>query len=372
MEHYVPTLSQPTARWLRFLGLLAVLVAAGWLVHRLSNVLTPIAIALALAYIVNPLIHWLERRGAQRLLSVTVIFVLVIGGLLAVLTVLTYMAAVQLLALARNMPAYFTQAHEWLSTNQPDLMRQLGDREQLAALAGKYGQDFAAHLSSVAAWIFGGAASWIVLIVLVPTYTFFFLWKFDRIVQVCRDLLPGAYRPTVVRVVGMIDKSMSEFFRGRLIVCAIYGLLIGLGWMIVGTPYSLPLGVLAGALNLVPALSILVLPPALICSFVEAVGQHGGWVWPVTYTAAVYVAAQAVESFILAPYVIGQTSGLHPITTVVVLFIGGELGGVLGLLLSIPIASTLKSLTIEFVMPELRRLATEPPRERPASPPPPS
>jgi predicted PurR-regulated permease PerM len=67
----------------------------------------------------------------------------------------------------------------------------------------------------------------------------------------------------------------------------------------------------------------------------------------------------------------GQTSGLHPVTTIIVLFIGGELAGVLGLLLAIPVASTLKSLAVELVMPELRRLAAEPPRGTVPAPPPP-
>ena len=125
---------------------------------------------------------------------------------------------------------------------------------------------------------------------------------------------------------------------------------------------------LAGALNLVPALSFLALPPALLCAFVDALHTSGGWVWPVTYTAAVYIGAQAVESFILAPYVLGQTSGLHPVTTVVVLFMGAELAGILGLLLAIPVASTLKSLAVEVLLPEFRRLAAEPPSETPPGP----
>lgn len=372
MEKYVPPLSPPARRWARFLALLTAIALLCWLVQRLSGVLTPIAIALALAYIVNPLIHWLERRGMRRLVSVSIVFVLVIGGLVTVLTVLAYLGAVQLVALSRNLPSYFTQAQEWLNANQPELMSKLGDREQLTELASRYGKDLAARVSGAAAWMFSGAAHWLLLVVLVPTYTFFFLWKFDRILATVRTHLPGVYRATIERVVGTIDRSMSEFFRGRLIICAVYGLLIGLGWMIVGTPYSLPLGLLAGVMNLVPALGVLALPPALICAFVEAVQQGEGWMWPVTYTAAVFIVAQAIESGILAPYVMGQTSGLHPITTLIALLIGGELGGILGLLLAIPVASTLKSLMAEFVMPEMRRLAAEPPRDRPAAPPSPT
>jgi predicted PurR-regulated permease PerM len=101
----------------------------------------------------------------------------------------------------------------------------------------------------------------------------------------------------------------------------------------------------------------LALPPALLLTYFNAAGAGENWVVAVTLVLIVYLAVQAVESFILTPTIQAKAAGLHPITTVIVLLIGGELAGLLGMLLAIPIASTLKSLATEYLLPELRRLA---------------
>ena len=125
----------------------------------------------------------------------------------------------------------------------------------------------------------------------------------------------------------------------------------------VGIPYSLPLGALAGRLNLVPFMSLLALPPALVLSYLEAAQNDTNWVLPVLLAMGVYMAVQALESFVLTPCIEARSSGLHPITTVVALLIGATWAGLLGMLLAIPIASTLKVFAVEYVLPEIRRLA---------------
>ncbi len=360
MNPYVPELSPPAARWARFFAILAALLLLGWLAHRLRSVLTPLAVGFAIAYILNPVIVSLERRRLPRLAATSMTFVLIGGSAIVALGLLTYLGTVQLIALAGNAPGYVAGAQDWLRQHYPDLLSRIGDPHQMTTLAKEHGQSVAAQLGAWTAAAFGGAAQWLSFGLLVPLYGFFFLWKFDAIIAVVRNHLPAAYRPVIERVAATADRSIAEFFRGRLIICAVYGALIGVGWLIVGTPYSLPLGLLAALTNLVPGLSVLALPPALLLTYFDAAHSGVAWVWPVAYCAAVYFAAQAVESFLLAPYVMGQSSGLHPITTVVVLLIGAELAGLLGVLLAIPAAGTLKSLAGEFLMPEIRRLAAQP------------
>lgn len=360
MNPYIPELSPPAARWARFLALLAALLLLGWLAHRLRSVLTPLAAGFAIAYVLNPVIARLERRRLPRLAATSMAFVLIGGSALVALGLLAYLGTVQLISLAGNVPGYLASAEDWLRQRYPTLVSRIGDPQQVMALAKEHGQTVAAQAGAWAAAAFGNAAQWLSFGLLVPLYGFFFLWKFDAIIAAVRSHLPAAYRPVIERVAATADRSIAEFFRGRLIICAVYGALIGVGWLLVGTPYSLPLGLLAALTNLVPGLSVLALPPALLLTYLDAVHSGVAWVWPIAYCAGVYFAAQAVESFLLAPYVMGHSSGLHPITTVVVLLIGAELAGLLGVLLAIPAASTLKSLATEFLMPEIRRLAAQP------------
>lgn len=173
--------------------------------------------------------------------------------------------------------------------------------------------------------------------------------------------MPADYRDVTVRIVGTIDRAMAEFFRGRVVISLLVGVLTGVGWMWAGVPYGFLLGMLAGILNLVPFISILVLPPALIMRYLAAQAADEPWVMGVLFVVAVFLFVQALESFVFTPIVHGQSTGLHAITTVVALLIGAEMAGLLGMLLAIPVASTIKSLAMEYLMPEIRRLAGLPP-----------
>ncbi|MFQ5806377.1 MAG: AI-2E family transporter [Phycisphaerae bacterium] len=399
MDRYLPRLSESGRRWARFFGLLAAVALLVWIALVLRQVLTPIVAALALAYILNPLVTLLEQNyRIRRVISIS-------AGLALLLIVgISLLAAgtAQVVQLAGNIPGYASQTFEWLDETIPGLFSTTDKhsaagtrpgaaeeadepsapattfpsaergpdrpssaqelarthRDQLTQLVKDYGLTAGRSVIGYIARIVSNAFYWLSLTVLLPIYTFFFLLHFNEIVRTIRDHLPSGYRPTIVRVASTIDGAVSTFFRGRLLVCLAVGTLTGIGWLIVGVPYNLALGALAGVLNLVPFMSVLALPPALILTYLDAADAGGNWVVAVTLVVGVYLAVQALESFVLTPVIEARASGLHPITTVIALLIGGQLAGLLGMLLAIPITSTLKSLVAEYALPEIRRLAT--------------
>ena len=397
MDRYLPKLSERQKRWARFAGLLLGVVLLGWVGAVLREVLTPIVAALALAYILNPAVTWLEkRRDIRRATSICV------GLALLVLTggVLLFAGTVQIVQLAGELPSYTAETIEWLDTTIPGLFATpegepseavttsapssqpapvpsgFGNRQQLLTLATSHGLAIGRALISHIATMLSDAFYWLSLVVLLPLYTFFFLLHFNDIVTTIHDHLPAAYRPTIVRVVTTIDRSISNFFRGRLLVCAAIGALNGIGWLSLGwfgitVPYNLALGALSGLLSLVPFMSVLALPPALFLTYFETTAAGGNWVVATTAVVGVYMVVQAIESFVLTPTIEAKAAGLHPVTTVIVLMIGGQFAGLLGMLLAIPITSTLKSLGIEYVLPEVKRLAKESAETEPAAEPPP-
>lgn len=371
MERYLPPLSEKATRWLRFAGLVAALLLLAWVALDLRPVLTPIVVALAIAYILNPIISVLERRGVRRLYAV--------AGLYAVGTVLALAVGVylivtmieQIVQLRESIDDYVQAARQWLEARsalatQPATTQSGGDSHidwwsTIGPLVREHGMTLANSTLAVFTGVFSSALTWITLFVLIPMYTFFFLWKFNDIVRTIHDHLPTASRDLIVHLVTTIERATANFFRGRLIVCLIVGLTTGIGWTLVGIPYSLPLGALAGTLNLVPFMSLLALPPALVLSYLDAAQNDTNWVLPVLLAMGVYMAVQALESFVLTPCIEARSSGLHPITTVVALLIGATWAGLLGMLLAIPIASTLKVFAAEYVLPEIRRLAAASP-----------
>ena len=232
------------------------------------------------------------------------------------------------------------------------------DLSVLIEFAKEQGSAIAQRALAWTAAIYENLMFWITAALLFPVCLFYFLWNYDHIIEVARAHLPEDTRDVVVKIVCTIDRSMAEFFRGRLIICAAVGALTALGWVACpGVANGLPFGILVGVLNLVPFLAFLGLPPVLILTYVERTGASEDWIMPIVLALAVFLAVQAIENFALSPYVMAQSSGLHPVTAVIVLLIGGQIAGVLGMLLAVPIASTLKTLGAEFVMPEVRRLA---------------
>jgi len=380
MDEYLPKLTERGRRWARFFALLAAIALLVWVALLLRRVLTPLVAALALAYILNPLVTALELKyRIRRVVSISCgLAILLIVGITLLIA-----ATGQIVQLAGNAPEYTEKALNWLDGTIPGLFSTAADRapepvttppasppvepaqptprgpagNRLIELASEHGLLLGRSVIGYVARIVSDVFYWLSLVVLLPLYTFFFLLRFNQIVQSIRDHLPSAGRPTVVRIVTTIDGAMSSFFRGRLLICLAVGTLTGLGWLCVGVPYNLALGALAGTLNLIPFMSVLAVPPAMILTYVQATETGGSWVLAVSLAVAVYVVVQAIESFVLTPTIQAKASGLHPVTTVIALLIGGQLAGLLGMLLAIPITSTLKSLVAEYLLPEVRRLA---------------
>ncbi len=364
MEGSFPTLSESARRWVRLLAVLAVAALLGWVAYVTRSVFaTPAALALAIAYILNPLVTWCERRWRlPRLATVSVVFLLLLALVISGGVDIGTRIVGQIEGFSAKAGDYAEQldqvirAHTAPPADTQTTQGAFNWREVAVALVREHGAAVAERVSTYVSSTVSNVIDIGSLLVLVPLLTFFALWRFNDLVRTVRDHLPAASRATIVHVVSTIDHAVAGFFRGRLIICLIIGLLSALGWSIARVPYGLLLGLLCGVLSLVPFLPLLILPPVLLLAY-AGVAPGGDWKWPVIFAMGVYVAVQTLDSFVLSPYFLGRTAGLHPVTTLVVLLVGGQLAGLLGMLLAVPVAGTLKTLAIEFVLPEVRRMA---------------
>ncbi len=396
MPSYIPEVPERARIWIRFVFLLLAVGLLCWVLYGLRVVFTPLLFAAALAYVLNPLVTWFERRwGVQRLITVIVVFALTGGVLIGGGFFLYSKLVAQVEELQQNFPQHIETLRQWVqpyearfaALQRPSAPRTAATEPSAGVptaesatttapitaapplwsagmgLVRDYGLTVGGRVLQTLRQAFSNVLSLLSLLVLVPLFTFYFLWRFNDFVATMRDYLPAAYRPGIVHVARTIDVAVASFFRGRLLVCLAIGITAAVGWAIVGIPYSVPLGVLTGAFSLVPFLSLLVLPPALISAYLSVAGTQASWVTPVVATMGVYALVQLLETVLFAPVIQGRSTGLHPLMIVVALLIGAELAGLLGLLLAIPVASTLRTLANQLLLPELRRLATTAPVE---------
>ncbi|OUU22961.1 MAG: hypothetical protein CBC13_06725, partial [Planctomycetia bacterium TMED53] len=187
-------------------------------------------------------------------------------------------------------------------------------------------------------------------LLLVPIYVFFFLLEIDPMLARMRMWIPSGSRPRLEKVVLEIHGILSGFFRGRLLVCVIKGVVTGAGLFLLGVPYGFLIGIASGFLSLIPYVGVwLALLPALgICWF-----EHHDLVLLIL-TAALFGAMEVVEGFVLIPRFLGEEVGLHPVTVIVTFLIFAQWFGLLGMLLSVPMAAASKTLLREYVIPLLK------------------
>ena len=186
---------------------------------------------------------------------------------------------------------------------------------------------------------------------------FFFSWKLNDLIAWFVPFIPVKYKSEVLGVVVQMDKSVAAFIRGRLIQAGVMAVILSIGWWLAGVPSWLLLGVLSGALNLVPFAAVVGFLAALILVLVDSVAGGGFTIWVLIWPTVVYILAQGLDGWVVEPVVQGKATDLDPVSVLLAVMIGGALAGLLGMLIAIPSAACIKILSREVILPRLRALA---------------
>jgi len=375
-------------QWVRDVLVVASVVGVLWLGYALRFVTVPLLVALGLAYLVEPLVRWLCRRaGMTRPAAVGGILATFGVGLVALLLVTVPVLVSQTTSLVQNVRAgKFDGMLEKVERALPEAYQ--GDvariRESLmgsgsVAVPREDGGAAPAEpavvvradaplLESVLGPTATAAIARIVDITalafaafLVPFYFWFFSIGFPDTIAFLRSLVPEAHRPRVEELAAEMDRAVSAFVRGRIVIAGIMGLLLAVGWKIGGVPYAFTLGFVGGLLSIVPYLGALALVPALALISVDQLSlpdaERMAWYWMLGGPVLVYVIVQSIEGYLLTPVIAGRATNLGPVSVFVAVLAGASLAGVYGMLLAIPAAACIKILASEMLMPALREWA---------------
>ncbi|MHC5019232.1 MAG: AI-2E family transporter [Planctomycetota bacterium] len=233
---------------------------------------------------------------------------------------------------------------------------QVEATEKLQARSG----ELAATGFSVVGWVGGALAEsaravfvMLSVLVLIPFYTFFFMRGLDQAAARAIPYIPAAVRPKTVRICTRIHLILSAFIRGRAFIAIVVSIMAWLGFWACGVPYALVLGIITGLTVMVPFLPVVM---AVIPACLLLLAEGNGFA-PVVGVIIVYSIIQTVEGFVLTPRVLGEEGDMHPVTAFVSVFVGAELLGLLGAMLAIPLAASVKILMQELLMPELKEVA---------------
>ena len=406
-----PTPKQARIIWLALTGLamativllaVALIWGLGEVLHILAPVIWPLAIAGVIAYLLDPVVDFLERRRVPRTRAIVVVFAGAVVLILGIVGSVVPQLVTETRELAVRVPGYTetvkTNVVNWLSNPRlPSVLNKLVPQrlktETNAPSAGSlivtnaetgvvttnapssdavdvsrfwnelFGKDtfksaadwFAKTAPKIGSWtlnqvsrvasLFGLLAG----LALVPVYAFYFLLEKRGIESHWSDYLPvtqSGFRDELIFVIKAINEHLITFFRGQVLVAICDGICYTIGFLLIGLPYAVLLGVMATFLTMIPFLgAIATCAAALVIAFV----QFGDWQHPLL-VLAVFAVVQSLEGFVIQPKIMGDRTGLHPLTIIIAVMVGTTvLGGILGGILAIPLTAAGKVLMLRYV-----------------------
>jgi predicted PurR-regulated permease PerM len=321
-----------------------VALGLGILLWLLSPVLTPFLLGAIIAYILQPGVAWLVRRRVPRGLA-ALIMMLVFAVVVSLLALLIF-AVVQREApqLQRQVPLLISRLHDWA---QPKLAYLgFGDvfdfsslRDMLTNQIQNSAQEFA-----VAAWKSLRTSGNVMItlvgnVVMVPLVVFYLLYDWKTMLARLAGFVPRRWLPKTLDLVTEMDRSLSQYLRGQLLVMGLLAAYYGLALTIAGFEIGLPVGIFTGLAVFIPYVGF---ATGLALALLAALLQFGN-LYGFIAIAVIYGIGQILESFILTPRIVGERIGLHPLTVIFALLAFGQLFGFFGVLLALPVSAILST-----------------------------
>jgi len=330
------TLQRQVSFWL------AALVALCLLLWLFSAILLPFVAGLALAYFLDPVADYLERRGLPRLAATLVILgasvLIVLAGLVIVVPIL----GAQLVNLAEKLPSYAASLAALIDQALPASIKELV-RSQVDVGGSGVAADIASRAAGFIGTLLtslwsGGLAlvNLVALMVVTPVVAFYMLNDWDHMIARIDGWLPRQHGDVVRELAREVDRTLAGFIRGQGSVCLVLGAFYALALMAAGLNFALLIGVTAGVLSFIPYVGFLV-------GGALSIGMGLVQFWPdwihIVIIVAIFAAGQFLEGNILSPKLVGSSIGLHPVWLMFALFAFGYLFGFVGMLVAVPLAA---------------------------------
>lgn len=343
-------------------GLLLVIGVVGlyYLLNALSGVLLPFFVAWLLAYMMYPLIIFLEQkcRIRYRLLSIMVAIVVVFGVLAALIVFTVPPAVQQMVRLSDDLLHY---ASTYLSgTDIPEqiefFLHQNFDRNTIVQFFRQDEVVDAIQAAATQAWEFlSGTMSivwFFVDVMMVLLYLLFFLLDYEKVNKNWLMVVPKAHRAVANHIASDIKREMNAYFRGQALVAFLVGVLFSIGFLIIDFPMAIGLGLFIGLLNMVPYAQTLGFIPTIILALLKS-NDTGQSFWLILLMAiVVFCVVQAIQDLFLVPKIMGKAMGLKPAIILLALSVWGSLLGIIGFIIALPMTTLGWAYYQRFVLKE--------------------
>ncbi|OMF25816.1 AI-2E family transporter [Paenibacillus sp. FSL H8-0548] len=314
----------------------------------LKTLVLPVILAGIAYYLLNPVVDFLERRKVNRIYSIIVLFMIAAGLITILLVAVIPLLSDQAVSFVNNFPKYgeqlrhifedfmgsagFLQVQEWFNLNPAELTGNI--TEKATSLLNS-------TLLSLGSFV--GALKEIVLAILLLPFILFYLLKDGKhLPQAIVRFLPGQVQPQTKRIMAEMNGQISSYIRGQIIVSFCIGILLYIGYLIIGLEYSLVLALVAACTSIIPYLGpAIAITPALVVAMVTS---------PVMLLKMIIIwtIVQFIEGKFISPQIMGKSLRVHPITIIFVILTAGNLFGLVGIVLAVPGYAVIKVVVIHL------------------------
>jgi predicted PurR-regulated permease PerM len=322
-----------------WLAALAVFVVLLWL---LSEILLPFVAGLAIAYLLTPVTDRIERIGVNRLAAALLIITLVVMGFVLLILLVAPILGGQLTSFIDNIPGYVTRLQSLLSDpSRPWIQKVLGAGFNADKSIGDLVTQGVGWLTTFLKSLWSGGralVSLFSLVVVTPVVAFYLIYDWHRMIRTADSWVPLQQRETVRQLAREIDAAIAGFVRGQTAVCLILGSFYAVALTLSGLNFGLLIGLISGVITFIPYVGSMT---GLILALGVAVAQF----WPdyssILMVLGIFLVGQFLEGNLLAPKLVGESVGLHPVWLIFALLAFGYLFGFVGLLVAVPLAATI-------------------------------
>lgn len=333
-------------RTLRRIFILSGIVLLLWVLYLLKPVVIPFVVAFFMAYLFSPLVEQFCKVGLPRWLSISLVFIGIGIALTLAVWYIIPLVWKQLIIARDSIPVGINWINStflpWVSATF-NIEEMEIDTTHISSIVMDYVQtNYSAD--SIQAMLLRVAQSGLNFIqiggtvVLIPIIAFYFLLDWQRMLDSLRRLIPRPYEQSTLAVVQECHSVLGAFVKGQFLVMILLGVVYATGLQLIGLEVGLIIGMIAGLASIIPYLGFAVgIVAAIIATFL----QFGIDWMQLVLVLVVFMIGQAVEGYILQPFLLGDKIGLSPVAVVFAVLAGAQLAGFMGMLIALPVAAVI-------------------------------
>jgi len=322
----------------------------------ISTLFFPFLISIFLYFLLNPVVNLIEKAKIPRTLAILILYVIFVGAIVLVIGLIGPVVVRQINQLINNIPEYVKSSKDLFNyLMHTDLYNWVQEQKLLEKVNSsmlKWLTDFTDNITAGMQTAIGVITSITVTIITVPFILFYMFKDGKKFPLAVMRFIPVNYRNEGLNIIRETGETLGTYIQGQTLVCLAVGFLTFIGFLIIHLPYALLLGLIIAVTNIIPYLGPFIgAAPAVIVGLLDTPSKA-------LLAVIVVVVVQQIDGNIMSPLIIGKRLDMHPLTIIVLLLVAGNLAGVLGMILAVPVYAVAKTVVINiYRLWQLRKAA---------------